>query len=382
MSSLPKVLLLDDGKLSKFRQTLLGLGVELDQPSGSGVQKKGSYDLVVATTEHIMALGGSSGLSVIGGNPIWIAVHDRGSLPIRIKLRKLGVRFLVQTGVSSEPLRLLLSHILHQGPKRRDTPRLPIGAQVICRDGQGSPFHADLLDLTREGCRLATHHPLRSRTVLALSFPKELVGGRDVEFNSVIVRVDLQEGSTQRYVAVKFEDLGPAAIRLLDAVIMGDVVGTAVSRLGNPRPGDDAAVATVAAAPEESKSASPSQANRRLRKRVDHSRDVAALHDGSEYVILGRDLSIHGMRSEHLGGLRVGSTLELAIYGKEADKPVVVRATVDRDDGVDGTVFRFEKISTAERQRLEAIIDSGKEIQSLEHGRSGESLTISRARVR
>jgi hypothetical protein len=163
---------------------------------------------------------------------------------------------------------------------------------------------------------------------------------------------------------------------------MGDVVGTAVSRLGNPRPGDDAAVAPVAAAPEESKSASPSQANRRLRKRVDHSRDVAALHDGSEYVILGRDLSIHGMRSEHLGGLRVGSTLELAIYGKEANKPVVVRATVDRDDGVDGTVFRFEKISTAERQRLEAIIDSGKEIQSLEHGRSGESLIISRARVR
>lgn len=370
MSSRPKVLLLDDGKLSRFGQALVALGADLERPSGNGAQRKGPYDVVVATTEQILALGGSAGLSVIGGNPVWIAVHDRGSLPIRMRLRKLGVRFLVQSGVAAEPLRLLLSHVLHQGPDRRDAPRLPLGIQVICRDGEGSPFHANLLDLTREGCRLAANHPLRPRTVLAISFPRELVEGRDIAIDGLITRVEQREGSTQRYVAVRFEGLGQKESRLLDAVLLGDVHGTSVSRLD--RPSADAAVP----------GAKESVADRRAGKRADYARDVAARHDGGEYVILGRDLSLRGMRTEHLGGLHIGSSLELRLYGKGVDEPVVVRATVDRDDGVDGTVFRFDDVSTTDRPRIEAIIESAKEIQSLDHGRSGESLFLSQVRNR
>jgi hypothetical protein len=109
---------------------------------------------------------------------------------------------------------------------------------------------------------------------------------------------------------------------------------------------------------------------------------VTALLGGGEFGILGRDLSIAGMRSEPLPEFPVGTELELAIYGPSGAEPVLVQAVVSRDDGPLGTVFRFESLASGDGPRLESIISRKPEIRWLSNGEEDEPVVVSRTRVR
>ena len=352
-----RVLLFDDGSLRRILRLLGGLGVDVHhvEPQTHIGDFDGPFDLVFAAVNRLPGSESEFELSSVTGKPIWIAVHDQDSLALRVQLLKRGVHFLIQQSISSQALRQLLSQTLYAGPDRRDVPRIPIGTQMICRDASGVPFQAQLIDLTRDGCRFTASHPLRSGTVVGMTFPTELSGGDELALAGQIERLDSRGGSMTSVAVVLFEHLGQRTLARLDAILAGEVIGTVVTRLTSLRTSDGGDSTEPESPPEP--------LDRRKNRRVDYTREVTALHEGGEYPITARDLSVRGMRSEHLGGLPVGTPIELALYGPSGAEPVLVRAVVFRDDGAEGTVFHFEAMEPSEERRLEAIIESATKVR-------------------
>jgi len=400
-----RVLVIDDGELSRIRGFLDGYGIDLEHLSGKVIHEDldGCFDLVIATVKQTLSFEGVVDFAALPGKPVWIAVHAQDFLPLRVRLQRMGVQYLVQSSVGSEALRLLLVHSLYQGPERRDGMRLPVGMPVACRSEVGGGFPADLLDLTRDGCRLLADCELELSAGVSLELPSKLAGGAKLELSGRVSRVEPHPGTPRTRVTVEFCDLGVEASELLDAILQGKIIGTVVTRLGAdlseetasttiPASQKRASTSEPAAESELELALSPEPASapetpteyphKRTNLRTPYARKVTALHGGGQTVILGRDLSIAGMRAERISELAVGTELELAIYGGAGAEPVLVKAVVARDDGELGTVFHFSGMAEWERPRLEAIVNAGSEIRSLSGDAADDRVVVASARER
>jgi len=411
MDSRSKVLLLDDGDLFRIERMLKEFEVELEHLRGDVIREdlEGSPDVVIATVKRILALEESVDLTGLPGKPVWIAVHSQDFLPLRVRLRKLGVHFLVQSSVGSEALRLLLAHAVYRGSEKRGELRLPVGSPVKYRDAAENTFAAELLDIARDGCRLLSDHAPQPESALSLRLPSQLAGGEELSLPGRIVRIDPHAGSGQHRVTVAFDEIPEEAVEPLNAILEGKVIGTVVTRLGDDltektasttipgrrepepareRPSESVPETLVDLGPESAPEPAEQPdvpPHERLNRRVTYTRNVTALLGGGEYTIIGRDLSIAGMRSEPLPEFPVGTELELAIYGPSGAEPVLVQAVVSRDDGPLGTVFRFKSMMRGDYPRLEAIIAKKPEIRWLGDGEDGEEyepVVVSRTRIR
>jgi len=379
------VLVIDDGELARIRGLVGSFGADLTHLRGTVHPEDlaGPFDLVIATVRRVLDFEDSLDVSSLPGKPVWIAVHSQDFLPLRVRLQRMGVRFLVQSSVGSEPLRLLLVHALYRGPERRDDQRLPVGMPVTCRDQSGDSFESELLDLTQGGCRLLSDRDLPPGSFLTLDLPPQLAGGAEYTLPSRVQRVNPHPRSKRLLVTVGFENLGSEPLSVLQAILEGKVIGTVVTRLGEQLSDESAGMSLPGATPKAeqeppNKSAQSEWQHQRAHRRAQYPREVTALLGKSQHVILGRDLSIAGMRAEPLPELSVGTQLELAIYGFSGAEPVLVQAVVARDDGQLGTVFHFTGMADWERPRLEEIIAAAPEIQALADGEAGEPVVVSR----
>jgi hypothetical protein len=410
LSSRPKVLVLDDGDLGRIRQALAKSKVDLEHQQGEVLvdDLEGPYDAVFATVKRTLAFEGSVDLTTLPGKPVWVAVHGQDFLPLRVRLRKMGVSFLIQTSVGAEALQLFLMYTIHQGRDKRGTPRLPVGLEVTCREEDGDPFQANLLDISQDGCRLVSDHPVLPGAVVAVDLPAELSAGEEYTLSGPIQRAEPLRKSARSLLTVSFEHLDPESLKLVEAILAGKVIGTVVTRLGEelaeetapttviPKPAPKTTPAPPKPAEPRSKSAAPRPKSATPRpqpaeprpepqkpkrqRRVVYSREVTALMGGSQFVVLARDLSIGGMRGEPLPELQIGTKLELAIYGPSGAEPVLVQAVVARDDGPAGTIFHFASIPSGERTRLEQIVARAPEIRSLEEDQADAPITIAEVR--
>jgi hypothetical protein len=223
-----------------------------------------------------------------------------------------------------------------------------------------------------------------------VGLPSQLGGGEELSLPGRIARVDRHAGSGRNLVTVAFEEIGDEARDLLDAILEGKAIGTVVTRLGENL-SEETAPTTIkrqpAPEPAQEEDLEPAAVldgppHARHNRRVIYTRKVTALLGGGEYTILGRDLSIAGMRSEPIPEFPIGMKLELAIYGPSGAEPVLVQAVVSRDDGPLGTVFRFESMARGDRPRLEAIIARKPEIRWLANGEEDKPVVVSRGRIR
>ncbi len=106
-------------------------------------------------------------------------------------------------------------------------------------------------------------------------------------------------------------------------------------------------------------------AERRSTDRRSYSAMVPAFGTRALRVLVGRDLSVGGMRIEYNSSLELGDRLHLAIYGSPGDEPILVWGTLNRDDRERGMGIEFDEIHPIAAEQLEKMVGSLPSVESL-----------------
>ncbi len=105
--------------------------------------------------------------------------------------------------------------------------------------------------------------------------------------------------------------------------------------------------------------------DRRTSSRHPYAAKVPAFGTRALRVLVGRDLSVGGMRVESNPDLEVGDRLHLAIYGAASEEPFLVWGTIARSDGRGGTAVVFDPVHATIAKQLEALVASLPGFESL-----------------
>ncbi len=125
---------------------------------------------------------------------------------------------------------------------------------------------------------------------------------------------------------------------------------------------------STAMLPAEFVGSAGGNSDRRRSERATFDAKVPAFGSSALRVLVGRDLSIGGMRVEANPNISIGDRLHLAIYGAPDDEPLLIWATVDRDDGEQGLELTFDELHEVIQNRLERIVVSLPSVESLREG--------------
>jgi len=129
--------------------------------------------------------------------------------------------------------------------------------------------------------------------------------------------------------------------------------------------------------PEHACSAGDVANERRARPRHRLSRRIVALGDEAARVLIGRDLSVGGMRVDATPGLAMGDQLEIAVHVRSDGQPLVVSAEVARDDGPDGMALRFVDLNPEAIAALAQMISALPTIIEPNDSRGGAGVVVS-----
>jgi hypothetical protein len=99
---------------------------------------------------------------------------------------------------------------------------------------------------------------------------------------------------------------------------------------------------------------------------------AAAMHR----MLLGRDVSVGGMRVDSHPDLKVGARLRLALFDTAREAPLVVDAAVARDDGKGGTALHFLDVTPELAARLEALVAALPPVERLVEGEGAALGTV------
>jgi hypothetical protein len=404
----PSVLLLDDGELNDVQVLLEEVGVPFARVRGGAIVNgtPPPSDLLISTPRRIDAVRqlGSEGAQ----RPVRLVVVEEDSNTLRDQLRRSGFDYLVRRPVHPEALRLLVLRCLYRGEERRREPRVAVGFEVSYRSGLLTR-RAVLADLSIRGCRLVGSHSLDAGKRIRVNVPEALETGDPVSISGRVLRVDRPKEPDRSHLysaAILFDDVssdarealelmiedlafGPATLRRVASMARGAEAPAppppkpparrAAARAADPA-ADAGAHARDAAIDVELRVAhKPAAApdrdgdDRRGQRRVSYVHTVPAFGKRALRVLVGRDLSVGGMRIEPLPGLRKGDRLHLAIYGEAGEAPFLVWGTVTRDDGAAGMAISFDPLDRAIGERLERLVGSLPAVESL-HDTEAEAM--------
>jgi hypothetical protein len=381
MTTTPAVLLLHDGELEDVRELLEDLGADYLQLRGGEIpdQVDPPERLFIATSRRAMVAGKWPPSGGKAQRPTQIGIVSEDSNTLRSMLRRIGFDLLIRRPVHPYALRLLILRALFSGEERRRERRVPVGYEISYRNGIRRR-KAMLVEFNSQGCRLISDQPIAVGSRLTLELPSEVTGKRPLQLRAKVVRsVDNDRGacSGQHTVGLRFEKTNQGKRRQLVEILKTRASGPlvlseamarasgAVSTRPVPAPTRDGGTTPIAAA--------GSIGNRRKNPRAAFQSTVSSLDEEAELVLMGRDLSMGGMRVEPHPQLEMGKTLRLAIYGASREDPFVVRARVVRNDGDDGVGLRFEQVTGAVASRLESLVAGLPSVESL-HGSEADAL--------
>jgi hypothetical protein len=400
MGTPPAVLLLDDGELDDIQELLEECGIPFARIRGGAIVMgtPAPRDLLVATPHRIDAVDEAVGRSI--RPPIRVMVVNEDSNGLREQLRRCGFDYLVRRPVHSEALRLMLLHCCYKGEQRRSEPRVAVGFAVTFRTGAVSR-RATLVDLSSRGCRLDTLHRVEHGKRIKVLIPESLDASDPIVALGRVVRVEGDKGAgeepyrlgvhfesanedTRQSLASLIDDLsrGPATLRVgadraprpadrdsgstKNASPTANATNVAASAVEDPAAGANATTA-AACEPENDRD------ERRRARRARYAQKIPAFGDRALRVLVGRDLSVGGMRVQRQSEIEVGDRLHLAIYGEAGEEPLPIWGTVDRDDGDGGLFVLFDPIDAGSAQRLERVVTNLPAIESL-HDSEAEAM--------
>jgi hypothetical protein len=402
----PSVLLLDDGELEDIQRMLEELKVPLARIRGGAIVSgtPAPRDLLIATPRRIDAVVPPNAMS--GSGPVRIVVVSEDSTGLRERLRRSGFDYLVRRPVHPEALRLMLLRSLYRGDERRVEPRVAAGLDVSYRTGLRSR-RAILADLSTKGCRLVSRTPVDSGRRIRVNLPEALETGDPIAVVGHVLRSTREERpgvGTVHIAAVLFDRVSDDARQALELLVEDLSHGPATLRRGAARtpvpPNQErgkpipfragaapAASKPGAQTPEESHASlavevsleSENEASgkeRRVQPRAAYELTVPAFGKRALRVLVGRDLSVGGMRIERLPALEVGDRLHLAVYGSAEEAPFLVWGTVTRDDGEAGMGVVFDLLEPEIARRLERLVTSLPAVESLRDGETEAMGTV------
>jgi hypothetical protein len=247
--------------------------------------------------------------------------------------------------VNAYALRLILLRAIYSGEERRQEDRVPIGAAVSYRSGLFKR-PGTIAELSLRGGRLLTDAPPRTGARISIQVPVPDTT-RTLSLGARVVRVSHEPvAGDQHTVAFTLDakDRTPDLQRLLQHYRSGPAQVVA----GDGQAAREHETTVPLAAPS-------SDAERRKHERVVFKSEVIGLSEEAATVLVGRDLSIGGMRVEGNPQLELGMRLRLAVFGAPREEPILVRAEVTRAD--DGThALRFVDVGAEAASRLEKLV--------------------------
>ncbi len=397
-STAPSALLIDDGELEQFARVLRRMGVDHVRFEGDAYRPIADRprDLLVTTWKQAQHLPRLEPSGEDAWEPVWICIHQQDFLPLRRRMRKMGVHYLVHTLIDPESLRLLVAQILYHGAERRGASRLPVGYEVEFRTEDGRR-KALLAELSEDGARLLANHEVSPGDGVTLCLPLEL-GLEGVELRGSAVRCSPWEPDGREpafAIVIGFDSLGPRQRYRLVHFLKGRQLGSRVTPLGPPpeRVVEEPVPEPPAEAPRPAPASErepvpapdaeePITLRRRDAPRSEYLRTVPALRaddPDAPDVLLGYDLSVRGMRVAHDPGLSVGSRFAVALHGNSREEPLVIQAEVERDDGPSGFYLRFVDLGKQAEARLRTLLEGLQPLESLREGDpEGTGLVVSR----
>ena len=407
---IPSVLLVDDGELRQMRSLIqeVGAAVTVEREMALTPANVAGHGVVVTTART--ALHGRAPFEGMEpeDRPIWIVFHNQDFRPMRENLRAAGVDFLVNPNVDAETLRLLFLRVVHCGSDRRGTQRVPVGSELNCTI-EGERLAVALLDFGTASGRIVAPGRIVPGSELVLELPPGICGSTAVRLAGRVERARVRPGrrGIETVAGVRFDDSYGRHGRALQAIESGRAVGVPVTPLhedayrvsveGASEPveeaeeetttetlqtgaiaasesfaretptagtGEDAGEESIEALigdlleeidPTSRPLAAGASKERRLLPRGEFQRRIQALQGRALDVMIGRDLSMGGLRIEPREDLSVGDILELAIPGPAREEPLIVRATVVRDGGEHGLGLAFDELPESDRRRLERL---------------------------
>ncbi len=375
------LLLLHDGELADVKTLAESLGARVCE--GTIPDASIAWDVLVTTARYAKCdgLGGAREKSVR------IAVLDRNSRTLRTLMRRSGADLVVRRPVHPTALRLLLLHSLYRGPERRSR-RVAVGAPVRFRMGLRKR-EGVLADLSLRGCLLLTRHRVRVGQGISVWIPDPATDGRSFAVRGTIVRTLSGERGESGF-GVDFGKVAKEIVPHLKAAVAAHLDGPAAGSREVVSP----ALARAQAAPEATtpdagttqpilytqpgsvrRETVPAPGNfergaasdsgtategsderRRVARHAYTGRRVVALGEQAARVLIGRDLSVGGMRVDRAANLEPGQLLQLAIHVSAGETPLVVRAEIVRDDGERGFALRFCDLSTSAERYLTKMV--------------------------
>jgi len=312
-----------------------------------------------------------------------IAVLDGDSKTLRRMLYRVDTDLLVRQPVHPTALRLLILHALYRGPEKRRTTRVSMGAPIRFRIGLRRRG-AILAELSIRGCRILAdpncHRAARNRLV-TVYLPAEVTDDkRPLSLRGHVMRVSRTEDGSD-VIAVLFESLRETARKRLESVVSAHshgpaVLDEAISRAIRSLP-TLPENSEPQAAPEPDDPADEASSERRVQQRHSITRRIIALSDEAARVLIGRDLSIGGMRIDPIPEFAMGDRLKVAVHVRADGQPLVVSAEIARDDGPHGMALRFVDLSPAARACLGEMVGALPSIIESNQTDSGGGVVIS-----
>ncbi len=368
----PRVLVIDDGELDDVVELLRGLDIEPIRAvnPGPAQQSEERADLLVASASTALTLGPR--WSAPDSAAVTIAITQGESKTLRASLRRLGFDYLVRRPVHPEALRLLLHSSLYRNYDRRGAARLPAGCEVTWFEGW-QWRSGTLLELSSRGCRLIPKRRIAPRSVLSITLPRSVAGWPWLRLKGQVtrtVRDDSRRGMLSA--AVVFGDLSSRARLRLDALLEELRLGPVALSDAGPAQGAETVSGSDDSRPGDEP---PHEDERRLYPRGEFQREVLAMgprSEGVRNVLVGRDLSVGGLRVEADPALAMDDIVHIALYDTLNREPITVTAKVVRDDGVRGLGLRFIDLDVAASEQVQRIVGTLPVVEDLSEQADGE----------
>jgi len=377
-SDSPSALVIHDGELDDVCALLDHLGTAFSERCGPSTaeDEARAWEVVLSTPRRVLEF--DPGVS--GVQPTRIAIMEKESRTLRSMLHRAGVDLLVRRPVHPEALRLLVLYALYRGPEKRRSLRVSIGAQVRFRTGIRRRS-AVLAELSATGCRLLSTDTAERGSRIQVQISAEITDGRSLNLSGDVVRCTPSNLPGVHAMAVSWGKQSGRTGERLHQLVASYSEGPALLDAGCPDSGLHFAPSEARGEPEPTTITATPEAfapsERRTSNRHEYPKHVIALGIEAARVLLGRDLSLGGMRVEPHADVSQGDELSIALHVRTREKPLVLTACVARDEGENGLVLQWHDLSPDARDYLSRMVDFLPVIATREGSDEGTGMVLS-----